>query len=183
MLAIRVTYVGELGGSSTARPSSGCGSGTRCGRPARRSAWSPAATRRSTRSVWRRGIACGVPTSRPRTRPSRRGSGLRSAWRRRLRGTRRARWRRPTQPADCAARPRRRPLDRARVNPVRVDGASVGRVTSGLWIHRRSIDRVCLSPRAGDVGTRVEVEIFGDWIPGVVTAEPLFDPVGERIRA
>jgi glycine cleavage system aminomethyltransferase T len=32
-------------------------------------------------------------------------------------------------------------------------------------------------------GTRVEVEIFGDWIPGAVADEPLVDPKGERIRA
>jgi hypothetical protein len=31
--------------------------------------------------------------------------------------------------------------------------------------------------------TRVEVEIFGEWIPGAVVEEPLFDPKGERIRA
>ncbi len=33
------------------------------------------------------------------------------------------------------------------------------------------------------VGTRVAVEIFGDWVEGEVVAEPLFDPAGERIRA
>ena len=68
--------------------------------------------------------------------------------------------------------------------PVRVDGASVGRVTSGGFGYTvgASIAYAYLPARA-DVGTRVEVEIFGDWIPGVVSAEPLFDPVGERIRA
>jgi hypothetical protein len=29
----------------------------------------------------------------------------------------------------------------------------------------------------------VAVEIFGRWIDGEITAEPLFDPEGERIRA
>ena len=32
-------------------------------------------------------------------------------------------------------------------------------------------------------GTAVEVEIFGDWIAGSVSEEPLFDPKGERVRA
>ena len=34
-----------------------------------------------------------------------------------------------------------------------------------------------------EVGTDVAVEIFGEWIDGVVAAEPLYDPVGEKIRA
>ena len=38
-------------------------------------------------------------------------------------------------------------------------------------------------PAEHDVGTAVEVEIFGEWVPGTVAAEPLFDPAGERIRA
>jgi hypothetical protein len=29
----------------------------------------------------------------------------------------------------------------------------------------------------------VAVEIFGDWVEGVVVAEPLYDAAGERIRA
>ena len=32
-------------------------------------------------------------------------------------------------------------------------------------------------------GTRVEVEIFGSWVPGTIAAEPLYDPAGERIRS
>ena len=38
-------------------------------------------------------------------------------------------------------------------------------------------------PSEHDVGTEVAVEIFGDWVPGVVAAEPLHDQAGERIRA
>jgi len=33
------------------------------------------------------------------------------------------------------------------------------------------------------VGTAVEVDIFGEWVGGAVTKEPLFDPKGERVRA
>jgi len=36
---------------------------------------------------------------------------------------------------------------------------------------------------AAEAGRRVEVEIFGDWIPGEIAEEPLWDPAGERIRA
>jgi glycine cleavage system aminomethyltransferase T len=32
-------------------------------------------------------------------------------------------------------------------------------------------------------GTDAEVLIFGDWIPALVAAEPLFDPEGQRIRS
>ena len=37
-------------------------------------------------------------------------------------------------------------------------------------------------PAEHDVGTEVAVEIFGEWIDGVVADEPLFDPAGEKIR-
>jgi hypothetical protein len=31
--------------------------------------------------------------------------------------------------------------------------------------------------------TAAEVLVFGDWVPALVAAEPLYDPKGERIRA
>ena len=37
-------------------------------------------------------------------------------------------------------------------------------------------------PPDHDVGTAVEVDIFGRWIPGEVASEPLHDPDGERVR-
>ena len=60
----------------------------------------------------------------------------------------------------------------------------VGRVTSGGYGYsvEGSIAYAYL-PAEHDVGTEIAVEIFGDWVPGVVTAEPMFDPTGERIRA
>jgi glycine cleavage system aminomethyltransferase T len=30
--------------------------------------------------------------------------------------------------------------------------------------------------------TAVEIDIFGEWVAGTVAAEPLFDPMGTRIR-
>ena len=52
-----------------------------------------------------------------------------------------------------------------------------------LRLHGRCVDRVRVPAAEHDVGTEVAVEIFGDWVPGVVAAEPLYDPAGERIRA
>ncbi len=68
--------------------------------------------------------------------------------------------------------------------PVRVEDALVGRVTSGGYGYTvvQSIAYAYL-PAEYEVGTEVAVEIFGEWVGGEVTAEPLFDPAGERIRA
>jgi len=31
-------------------------------------------------------------------------------------------------------------------------------------------------------GTRVAVDLFGEWMGGVVAREPLFDPAGDRVH-
>jgi 4-methylaminobutanoate oxidase (formaldehyde-forming) len=69
--------------------------------------------------------------------------------------------------------------------PVRVDGETVGRVTSGGFGYsvERSIAYAYLPSGAVEAGQPVEVEIFGDWIAGEVAEEPLWDPEGERIRS
>jgi 4-methylaminobutanoate oxidase (formaldehyde-forming) len=69
--------------------------------------------------------------------------------------------------------------------PVRVGGELVGRVTSGGYGYsvERSIAYAYLPTAASEVGRAVDVEIFGDWIAGEVAAEPLYDPTGERLRA
>jgi len=69
--------------------------------------------------------------------------------------------------------------------PVRVDGEIVGRVTSGGYGYtvERSIAYAYLPAASATAGTRVEAEIFGEWIGGAVVEEPLFDPRGERTRA
>ena len=69
--------------------------------------------------------------------------------------------------------------------PVRLDGAAVGRVTSGGYGYsvERSIAYAYLPAARVEPGQPVEVEIFGEWVPGEVAAEPLFDPGGTRIRA
>jgi len=69
--------------------------------------------------------------------------------------------------------------------PVRVGDEIVGRVTSGGYGYtvERSIAYAYLPAAAAEVGTAVEVEIFGEWVAGEVASEPLFDPKGERIRS
>jgi 4-methylaminobutanoate oxidase (formaldehyde-forming) len=68
--------------------------------------------------------------------------------------------------------------------PVRVGGEIVGRVTTGGYGYTvaRSIAYAYLPPEH-DVGTAVEVDVFGRWVAGELVAEPLYDPRGERVRA
>jgi glycine cleavage system aminomethyltransferase T/glycine/D-amino acid oxidase-like deaminating enzyme len=68
--------------------------------------------------------------------------------------------------------------------PVRIDGELVGRVTSGGYGYtvERSIAYAYVPVQAGEPGRSLEVEIFGEWIAGEVAEEPLWDPSGERIR-
>jgi 4-methylaminobutanoate oxidase (formaldehyde-forming) len=69
--------------------------------------------------------------------------------------------------------------------PVRIDGAIVGRVTSGGYgfAVERSIAYAYLPPDRADIGTRGEIEVFGEWVGFTVAAEPLYDPQGRRIRS
>ena len=68
--------------------------------------------------------------------------------------------------------------------PVRIAGAIVGRVTSGGYgcSVGRSI-AYAFVPAGSHAGTAVEVEIFGTWVRGEVTRDPLYDPAGQRVRA
>ena len=68
--------------------------------------------------------------------------------------------------------------------PVRVEGELVGRVTSGGFGYtvEHSIAYAYVPAPARRAGTRGQVEIFGEWVAGEVTPEPLFDPAGERLR-
>ena len=68
--------------------------------------------------------------------------------------------------------------------PVRVDGEIAGRVTSGGYGYsvERSIAYAYVPAGVAAPGRAVEVEVFGTWVPGTVAEEPLFDPAGDRIR-
>jgi 4-methylaminobutanoate oxidase (formaldehyde-forming) len=69
--------------------------------------------------------------------------------------------------------------------PVRIDGDAVGRVTSGGYGYTvaRSIAYAYLPREHCEVGRRVEVGIFGRSVGAEVVAEPLFDPTNARVRA
>ena len=69
--------------------------------------------------------------------------------------------------------------------PVRIDGEGVGRVTSGGYGYtvERSIAYAYVPASKAEPGQPLEVEIFGEWVAGEVAAEPLYDPSGERIRS
>jgi len=69
--------------------------------------------------------------------------------------------------------------------PVRVDGDIVGRVTSGNQGFRvgRSIAFAYLPADRADLGRRVEVEVFGEWIGAEVVKDPVYDPDGSRVRS
>ena len=69
--------------------------------------------------------------------------------------------------------------------PVRVDGDLAGRVTSGGFGYsvERSIAYAYLPSEAAAPDTRSRSRSSGGGFPGAVAAEPLFDPKGERIRA
>jgi glycine cleavage system aminomethyltransferase T/glycine/D-amino acid oxidase-like deaminating enzyme len=68
--------------------------------------------------------------------------------------------------------------------PIRIDGEIVGRVTSGGYGY--TVERsIAYGYVPADVppGHATQVDIFGEWVEGRVVEEPLFDPAGERIRA
>jgi 4-methylaminobutanoate oxidase (formaldehyde-forming) len=69
--------------------------------------------------------------------------------------------------------------------PVRIEGAVVGRVTSGGYGYAvgKSIAYAYLPPERAAAGTRAEIDVFGAWVGAEVVMEPLWDPRGTRIRA
>lgn len=68
--------------------------------------------------------------------------------------------------------------------PVRIEGTVVGRVTSGGFGYAvgKSIAYAYV-PASCEVGTPIEIDIFGTWVGGRVAAEPLYDPSGTRVRS
>jgi 4-methylaminobutanoate oxidase (formaldehyde-forming) len=69
--------------------------------------------------------------------------------------------------------------------PVRVADRVVGRVTSGGFGYAvgLSIAYAYLPVELANPGTSVAVEFFGEWVEGLVAAEPLWDPRGDRVRS
>jgi 4-methylaminobutanoate oxidase (formaldehyde-forming) len=68
--------------------------------------------------------------------------------------------------------------------PVRIDGEIAGRVTSGGYgfAVEKSIAYAYLPPAVA-IGSRGDIDVFGEWIGFEVAREPLWDPTGARIRS
>jgi dimethylglycine dehydrogenase len=69
--------------------------------------------------------------------------------------------------------------------PVHAGGERVGLATSGFWSFTlgRSVALSYLGSDHAAPGSRVEIDIFGRRVPATVRREPLYDPENERLRA
>ncbi len=69
--------------------------------------------------------------------------------------------------------------------PIRIGHEIIGRVKSGGqgYTINKGIAYAYVPIEHSATGTKVDVEFFGDWRSGVVSAEPLFDPTNSRIRS
>ncbi len=69
--------------------------------------------------------------------------------------------------------------------PILHDGRAVGRVTSGGYGYTvgKSIAYGYVPTAVAAAGTSLAVEVFGEVIPALVAKEPLYDPKGEKTRA
>jgi glycine cleavage system aminomethyltransferase T len=68
---------------------------------------------------------------------------------------------------------------------VRIGDEVVSRITSGGigYSVGESIAFAYLPIDLAEVGTRVEVEVFGEWVAATVVPGPLWDPEGDRVRS
>ena len=152
------------------------------GRRAGRTGSSPAATAPSTPSGSRRATASGRATSRPRRRRTRRASGspsrsTRASTSSAARRSSRAQGGGPAQ-APALPRPRRSALGvpRQRAGPDRRRDRRPGDVAAATASpsSARSPSPTCRP--TPPIGTRGEVEVFGEWVGFEVVREPLWDP-------
>ena len=68
--------------------------------------------------------------------------------------------------------------------PVRAGSDIVARITSGGigYSVGQSIAFAYLPTELSDAGTKLSIEVFGEWVDAEVVRDPLWDPTGERIR-
>jgi len=68
--------------------------------------------------------------------------------------------------------------------PIRINNHIVGRIKSGGqgYSIKKAIAYAYLPIEHSEVGLRVDVEMFGQWVTGVIALEPLFDPTNSKIR-
>lgn len=133
-----------------------------------------------------KGYRSGERISRPRTRASRRGSALRSHS---TTATSSVGMRSsvPTgRRSGCSVVSRSRTQGRLRSAPSQCASMvswSAGSRAAGTVTPSSIRSRMPTFPPSTTWGTEVAVEIFGEWVAGEISAEPLFDPRGERIRS
>jgi len=77
------------------------------------------------------------------------------------------------------------PLDVTLDEAILIDGQAIGYVSSGGYAHHigKSMAMGYVSTEYATPGTQVEVEIIGEFYPAVVQGQPLYDPIGERMRS
>ena len=90
----------------------------------------------------------------------------------------------PAAPASCSTTRATSCSAGSRCSAGRPTAAVLGRVTSGGsgWSLGASIAYAYLPLEAAVAGTRLEVDLFGVPRAATVTAQPLFDPEGLRVR-
>ena len=164
-------------------------SGTRCGRRASSTAWWPAATGPSTPCGWRRATGSGASTSRPRSTPYEAGLGFAVALdkpggfvgREALRRGQGGRARPAVCAAWCSTTGSPWPSAASRCGWTARSWAGSPAANQGYRVGR-SIAFAYLPADRAELGRRVEVEVFGEWIGATVVRDPLYDPAGDRIR-
>lgn len=69
--------------------------------------------------------------------------------------------------------------------PIRLGSEIIGRVKSGGqgYTINKAIAYAYLPIKNSKIGTSVDVELFGEWNTGIISAEPLFDPSNDKIRS
>ncbi|MFM8447669.1 MAG: glycine cleavage T C-terminal barrel domain-containing protein [Candidatus Nanopelagicaceae bacterium] len=69
--------------------------------------------------------------------------------------------------------------------PIRVGNEIVGRIKSGGqgYSIQKAIGYAYIPIEHATPGKQLEVEFFGTWISGTVTATPLYDPTGLKIKS
>ncbi|MGH7303041.1 MAG: aminomethyltransferase family protein, partial [Candidatus Rokuibacteriota bacterium] len=68
--------------------------------------------------------------------------------------------------------------------PILADGRTIGRVTSGGYGYTvgASIAYGYVPVASSTPGTRLAIELFGETVPAAVSREPLYDPRGQKVR-
>ena len=68
---------------------------------------------------------------------------------------------------------------------IYADGALAGRITSAAWGYtlEENIAMSYLSDELAVEGTALEVDLFGERTPAVVTADVLYDPASTKLKA